>query len=116
MLRFCLLLIGCAALGGCFGGVDCPTVPHEPVTAEVVDSVTGQPAATGATGELRNATDVIPMHTISDRHMQADRTATGVFALIIRKAGYREYTAPVRVRSFECGPEDVEVRVRLAPL
>jgi hypothetical protein len=116
VLRSWLVLACCAALAACFQEVDCVLVPATPVTAEVLDSVTGQPAAGGATGELQGVDEIVVMRPISERFLQAERLVTGIFAMRIQKSGYRDYQVAVRVRDFECGPETVQTVVRLVPL
>ena len=115
MIRFGMMLGLCVPLAGCYSEVACILIPPTPVTAEVVDSVTGAPAAAGASGELRNATSTTAMRPISDRDLQAVEIRTGVFAMTISKTGYRDYEAVVQVRELECGPESVQLHVRLVP-
>ena len=101
MLFPAAILTGCSVLG--LEDKDCPVPGNISIAVEVRDSVTGTPAATGATGFIR-AGDYTALLQVSGAETLSGGERPGWFEVSIGKAGYRPWqTTGVRVTADDCG-------------
>jgi hypothetical protein len=85
----------------------------------VRDSVTGAPAANGATGVVRDGDfeEALETSGFDDLTMLGAGEREGVYFIQVTKTGYNMWTrSGVRVTDDGCHPVTVEVDVRLQPL
>jgi len=123
-LRLISVLLITAAAPGCdhFGPRLCPTNIEPAIEVQVVDSITGQPAAEDASGAVheRSFVDSLrPYSRGSDGTLLSFSAAygrAGTYRVEVRKPGYRDWSRQgVRVRGGDCGVETTRVRAELQP-
>ena len=114
-LRYCAaLMISLSILGGCEGG--CLTILLPNMRVEVRDSVTGLPAAFGATGSTRVSNTVTELVTVDSLAMYDNwgRELAGRYIVIVRKPGYKTVTDTTNVEQDGCHVKTKTLPIRLA--
>ena len=127
MRRLAVLLIGATAATA-VAACDlltpdlCDTGIAYGVTVEVVDSATGQPAAFGASGWVRDGQYVDSLQivgfaggdSLSASLLAAAEERPGTYEVFVRKPGYLDWRLPgVFARDGECGVSTARVVARL---
>lgn len=124
-----LVLTWAASLGACELPFDqeCHTEVRYAIEAEVRDARTGEPAAQGATGWVRDGTFADTMQLAGGFQIAPDSAVyttvaaalgrPGTYDVLIQKTGYRDWTASnVRARRGRCTVETVRLRAALVPI
>lgn len=98
---------------------DCTAVPRYALQVVIADSISGTGVASGATvlardGNYADSVQIPVGPNLDDLHPLLGLGRPGLYALSVRKAGYRDWTrSGIRVKSGNCGPERVTVAVLL---
>ena len=117
MIKPFLLLAGALTLGSCESDVLCTASIEPSIVAEVRDSVTGAPAATGATLLVRNtAGGEATAGWGEELFLYWGQEQPGRFDVTVQKPGYVDWQrSGVRVPPGRCHVETARLLVRLRP-
>jgi hypothetical protein len=117
IMRLILPLLAAASLGGCNSLLpgDCTLEVRQSVSVEVLDSLTGQGAAAGARGTLRDDAYSDTLNVVSATYMASAATweRPGSYEVTVEKAGYLRWTGRVRATRGECHVESEPARALL---
>lgn len=106
-----------AALAGCgdsTGPIACTEEFRFGITIEVRDGTTGEPAAVGARGTLREGDYVEQMQIFGDDTMLGAGERAGTYDILITRPGYEEWAAArVTVTADECHVRTVALQANL---
>lgn len=119
MSRALLLLIA-ALFGACNSTSENPTActleARAAINVEVRDSLTGQPAAAGATGVAAEGAYADTLDAFSATSLAGAYERAGTYTVTVRKPGYREWRLTgVTVTSDACHVQPVQLQARLVP-
>lgn len=117
MIKPLVLLLGALALGACESAVVCTANVVPSIVAEVRDSLTSAPAATGATLLVRSAAGgEATAGTGEELYLFWGQEQAGRFNVTVQKPGYVDWhRSEVRVARNRCHVETARLLVRLRP-
>lgn len=104
------------------GDLLCTEILLAGLVVEVRDAITGEPAAYGAVGEIRDGEYVETLLLEGGRSMIDPDTAlrlvgalerAGEYAVVVRKEGYRDWSAQTVVEADECHVHPVRLQAAL---
>lgn len=122
VLRAVPLMLGALLTGGCLDVANPNVCTAEVIfglTVVVRDSVTGQPAASDASGVARSGSHSEVLSGIfgNDLHLVGAAERPGIYEITITKAGYQDWTrASVNVEAGPCHVVPAIVEANLQPV
>lgn len=97
--------------------ISCPTSTQAAVIVTVRDSVTGEPAATGASGGLRSPSVIADFTESSDGLTMQAVAPAGRYEVTVDRGGYQRWVqSRVEVDGSGCSVNTTAVEARLQPL
>jgi hypothetical protein len=116
-MRLGAILLAAFAQSGCGDVVNCPLVLIPNITIIVHDSLTGDPAARGASGFVIVDNSEAALELFNDStffYIKPDHS--GIFGVRLQKPGYLDWLASgVVVERSKCGVVPVTLRARVRP-